>query len=169
MDYCHTVQTDVIPHGLNGKVTAFGKAIPLYNMVWHDCLVCPSWINRDPESIGVVKDGLVVPELRDARLWALLWGGPPSFRAPATMEWNHPTETDFEGDAAFIASLRPIWEFSGDVGFEPITEWEMLAADSSVQRTVFGNGSSTEVNFSDGRYKIRRGRKTTEGRFAARK
>ena len=163
MDYCHTVQTDIIPHVLAGKIASFGKSIPLYNMVWHDCLVCPAWVTRDPAELGMVKDGLFVPVLRDQRLWALLWGGPPSFRTTATMEWRTPSEKDFKEDAAFIASLRPIWEFSGNVGFEPIVEWEMLRPDSSAQRTVFGNGSTAEVDFNSGEYRLKQGRKSIKG------
>lgn len=164
IDYCHTVQPDVVPHILSGKVLAFGKAIPLYNMVWHDCVVCPAWINQDRTKVAVVKDGLVIPETRDVRLWALLWGGPPAFRTK-TMDWGNFTEKDFEWDAEFIASLKPIWEFNGNVGYEPIVEWEMLSPDSSSQKTVFGNGSEAEVDFNSGCYKLKIGKKTIEGRF----
>ncbi|OGV56117.1 MAG: hypothetical protein A2X49_14515 [Lentisphaerae bacterium GWF2_52_8] len=166
MDYCHTVQPDVIPHILNGKVSSFGKAIPLYNMVWHDCLVCPGWINQDPKAQAVVKDGLVVPQLRDMRLWALLWGAPPALRT-RSMDWGTFTEKQSEEDAAFIASLKPIWEFNGAVGYEPIVEWEMLSADSTSQKTVFGNGAEAEVDFDSGRYKLRNGKKKIEGSFDA--
>jgi hypothetical protein len=163
MDYCHTVQTDIVPHVLVGKVASFGKSIPLYNMVWHDCLVCPAWACKDPDEIGVVKDGMVVPVVKDQRLWALLWGGPPSFRTTATMEWRHAGEKEFREDAEFIASLKPIWEFSGVVGYEPIVEWQMLAADSSVQRTVFADGSTAEVDFSSGAYRLKVGKKAVRG------
>ena len=166
MDYCHTVQPDIIPHVLGGKVAAFGKTIPLYNMVWHDCLVCPAWINQDPATVAVVKDGLVIPELKDMRLWALLWGGPPALRTK-TMCWGNFKEPDFKADAAFIASLRPIWDFNGAVGYEPIVEWEMLSPDASSQRTVFGNGFEAEVDFRSGRYKLTCGKRRTEGRFGA--
>ena len=164
MDYCHTVQPDVIPHILSDKISSFGKAIPLYNMVWHDCVVCPAWISQDRTKPAVVKDGLVIPERRDIRLWALLWGGPPAFRTK-TMHYGNFTEKDFECDAAFIASLKPIWEFNGNVGYEPIVEWEMLSPDSASQKTVFGNGSEAEVDFNSGRYKLKIGKKTIEGRF----
>ncbi len=164
MDYCHTVQPDVIPHILSGKISSFGKAIPLYNMVWHDCLVCPAWINQDSETSAVVKDGLVIKELRDLRLWALLWGGPPAFRT-RTMEYGTFSEKQFEEDAAFIADLKPIWEFNASVGYEPIVEWKMLSSDSSSQMTVFGNGAVAEVDFNSGRYKLKCGKRKIEGSF----
>jgi hypothetical protein len=164
MDFCHTVQPDVIPHVLAGKIQSFGKSIPLYNMVWHDCLVCPGWINQNPGATAVVKDGLVIPERKDMRLWALLWGGPPAFRT-TTMGYGSVTEKDFKTDAAFIISLKPIWDFNAAVGYESIVEWKMLSQDSMKQRTVFSNGAMAEVDFSSGRYKLAYGKKKTEGRF----
>lgn len=164
MDYCHTVQPDVIPHVLTGKVPAFGRSIPLYNLVWHDCLVCPAWINQDPSAQAVVKDGLVVPQLKDMRLWALLWGGPPAFRTHA-MDWTR-KDPDLKPDAAFIASLRPIWEFNGAVGYEAITGWEMLSADGMAQRTTFANGATAEVDFASGRYRLQWGKRKRSGVYA---
>ena len=164
MDYCHTVQPDVIPHILAGKLPSFGKTIPLYNMVWHDCLVCPAWINQDSKKAAVVKDGLVIPELKDLRLWALLWGGPPAFRTK-TMDWGKFSNIQFQEDASFIASLKPIWEFNRTVGYEPIVDWEMLSPDSSSQKTVFGNGAEAEVDFNYGHYKLKFGKKKIEGKF----
>jgi len=99
------------------------------------------------------------------RLWALLWGGPPAVRT-RTMEYGNYTEKQFGADAAFIRSLKPLWEFNGVAGYEPIVGWEMLSSDGSSQKTVFGNGAEAEVDFSSGRYKIKRGKKTSEGSFA---
>ncbi len=167
MDYCHTVQPDVIPHVLAGKVSSFGRTVPLYNMVWHDCLVCPAWINQNPAAAAVVKDGLVIPELKDMRLWALLWGGPPAFRTHS-MDWFKVTDANLADDAKFIASLKPIWDFNGAVGYEPIVGWETLSSDASAQKTVFGNGAEAEVDFASGRYRLKTGRRKTEGVFHTR-
>jgi hypothetical protein len=164
MDYCHTVQPDIIPHVLRGKVPAFGVSIPLYNMVWHDCLVCPSWINQNPHEQAVVKEGMVVPQTRDARLWALLWGGPPALRT-RTMDWGTYADRDFETDAAFIASLKPVWEFNGAVGFERVADWELLSPDGLRQRTVFENGAEAEVDFAGGGYRLKVGKKRSKGIF----
>ncbi len=164
MDYCHTVQPDAIPHCLAGTVEAFGVSIPLYNMVWHDCLVCPSWINQNPKARAVVKEGMVVPQTKDARLWALLWGGPPALRT-RTMDWGRHDARTYEEDAAFIASLRPVWEFSGAVGYEAVADWTMLSDDGMAQRTVFANGDEAEVDFGRGAYRLKRGRRRVSGSF----
>ncbi len=165
MDFAHTVQSDVIPHALQGKTEAFGQTIPLYAMVWHDCIAVPGWIEMDPQAAPVVREGCVVPQVRDSRLWTMLWGGFPSFRT-RHLEWHPlegPMEQSLAAEVAFVKGLRPIADFNGHIGFEPLTEWKM-SSDGMEQSTVFGDAGRVTVNFAEKTYNMQAEGFINEGR-----
>ena len=166
MDFAHTVQADLIPHPLQGRTTAFGISIPLYAMVWHDCVMVPGWIEMDAGAGAVIREGCVVPQTNDMRLWTMLWGGIPSFRT-RHLEF-HPIEGNMEtalaAEAAFIKSLHPIADFSAHVGFEPMTEWRM-SPDGREQTAVYAGGGCATVNFADNTYRLKAEGFLEEGRF----
>lgn len=162
-DFCHTVQPDSMPHQLVGKVPSFGKTIPFYNMVWHDCVICPAWIDQHRRG-AVIKEGLVIPEKKDLRLWALLWGGIPAYRGDS-QENSHVDDSVIEKDAEFFLGLKIISDFNANVGYEKITDWEMLDDAGMIQKTTFANGSTAEVDFNTGGYKLSFGGKKVKGSF----
>lgn len=156
MDFCHTVQPDVVPHVLLDTMKTFGKSIPLYSMVWHDCLLIPAYINihRQKNGCAVIKDGLVIPEKFDMRLWCLLWGGLPSYRLDIQENMTIPPDHDFDADGELVNGLKILSDFHGRIGYESITDWQMLDELGAVQKTTYSNGDSALVNFITGEYTL---------------
>ena len=138
LDFCHTVQPGNCPFDLREKLNGpLGIPFPLYALVWHDCLVVPSWIEQD-------KPG-------NSFLWGLLWAGIPSVR-PHGFDCNLKPYT--KHSAEFVRSLKPMQELSEKSGFEEITGWKMLDSKGKIQQTVFSDETSVQVDFNSGRYII---------------
>ncbi len=165
MDFCWGVTPEWIPHVLKDKVSAFGISIPLYALVWHDCITVPGHITQEEKS-AVIKDGCETNAKTDMRLWTLLWGGIPSV-LPFTLD--NPGKMDLDADVEFIKSLKVISGLHEKVGFESMIDWRMLAPDGSIQQTSFSDGTAVTVNFKDKNYKIKINRKMKEGTFQDRK
>jgi hypothetical protein len=153
VDFCHTVQPDVIPHVLRGTVASFGTSIPLYAMVWHDCMVVPGWIDMQ-KSPANIREGCVVEEKRDMRLWTLLWCGIPSFRTPSCdVACDAPDPGDVSDEIAFVRQLDVIARFHAIAGFDPMTHWESTP-DGLVQTAVYGDDGSVTVDFRRNHYRL---------------
>ncbi|MCM8757414.1 MAG: DUF5696 domain-containing protein, partial [Candidatus Omnitrophica bacterium] len=137
LDFCHTVHPGNCPFDLRKKLEnkPLGIPFPLYALVWHDCLVVPSWIDQKNP--------------KDAFLWGMLWGGIPSVR-PEGFECNFSPYR--KSSAEFVRDLKPLQGLSEKVGFEAMIDWKMLEEAGQVQQTVFSDGTEVEVDFSSGAY-----------------
>lgn len=127
LDFCWTVNVGVCPTDLKEKINGpLGDPIPLYNLVWHDCLVQPEFFS-------------ISDKTPDTRLWCTLWGGIPSVGVS-----DQP-----ERDAALVRSLMPICRLHESVGFEEIVNLEILDTDRKVMRSSFGDGTQVTVDLND--------------------
>ncbi|HOJ30973.1 MAG TPA: DUF5696 domain-containing protein [bacterium] len=139
LDFCHTVHPGSCPFDLREKLQnrPLGIPFPLYALVWHDCLVVPSWIEQEKPA--------------ESFLWGILWGGIPSVR-PHGFDCNLAPYSKQSSD--FVCSLKPMQELAKKVGFEEMVDWEMIDDRGKIQRASFGNGTQVSVNFIDGTYSI---------------
>ena len=165
MDFCHTVQPEVIPHVLRGRVAAFGTPIPLYAMVWHDCVTVPGWIEQRRQA-AVIREGCIVEDRHDMRLWTLLWCGIPSCR-PSSLElpMPRPAPADPAADIVFLRGLQPILDFSAAAGFDAMTHWESTP-DGLQQTAVYGNDATVTIDFARQHYRLAAPKLKQEGTFA---
>ena len=120
----------------------YGIPIPMFNLVYHDCLIIPWMMEKLPEE--------------DYMLYALLNGGAPYLvRDPAYMgidgaftpEEEMPWKTHLE-------RVRVVSDFHEKVGEAELVRHEILDEKGYRQRSSFANGYSVEVDFKEGRYQI---------------
>ena len=120
----------------------YGILIPMFNLVYHDCLIIPWMMEKLPEE--------------DYMLYALLNGGAPYLvRDPAYMgidgaftpEEEMPWKTHLE-------RVRAVSDFHEKVGEAELVRHEILDEKGYRQRSSFANGYTVEVDFKEGRYQI---------------
>ena len=120
----------------------YGIPIPMFNLVYHDCLIIPWMMEKLPEE--------------DYMLYALLNGGAPYLvRDPAYMgidgaftpEEEMPWKTHLE-------RVREVSDFHEKVGEAELVRHEILDEKGYRQRSSFANGYTVEVDFKEGRYQI---------------
>ena len=120
----------------------YGIPIPMFNLVYHDCLIIPWMMEKLPEE--------------DYMLYALLNGGAPYLvRDPAYMgidgaftpEKEMPWKTHLE-------RVRAVSDFHEKVGEAELVRHEILDEKGYRQRSSFANGYTVEVDFKEGRYQI---------------
>ena len=120
----------------------YGIPIPMFNLVYHDCLIIPWMMEKLPEE--------------DYMLYALLNGGAPYLvRDPAymgidgafTLEEEMPWKTHLE-------RVRIVSDFHEKVGEAELVRHEILDEKGYRQRSYFANGYSVEVDLKEGTYRI---------------
>ena len=120
----------------------YGIPIPMFNLVYHDCLVIPWMMEKLPEE--------------DYMLYALLNGGAAYLvRDPAymgidgafTVEEEMPWKTHLE-------RVRTVSDFHEKVGEAELVRHEILDEKGYRQSSHFANGYSVEVNLKEGTYRI---------------
>ena len=120
----------------------YGIPIPMFNLVYHDCLIIPWMMEKLPEE--------------DYMLYALLNGGAPYLvRDPAymgidgafTLEEEMPWKTHLE-------RVRLVSDFHEKVGEAELVRHEILDEKGYRQRSDFANGYSVEVDLKEGTYRI---------------
>lgn len=120
----------------------YGIPIPMFNLVYHDCLIIPWMMEKLPEE--------------DYMLYALLNGGAPYLvRDPAymgidgafTLEEEMPWKTHLE-------RVRAVSDFHEKVGEAELIRHEILDEKGYRQRSSFANGYSVEVDLKEGTYRI---------------
>ena len=120
----------------------YGIPIPMFNLVYHDCLIIPWMMEKLPEE--------------DYMLYALLNGGAPYLvRDPAymgidgafTLEEEMPWKTHLE-------RVRAVSDFHEKVGEAELIRHEILDEKGYRQRSSFVNGYTVEVDFKEGTYQI---------------
>ena len=113
---------------LGGKNSnAVGWQIPLFNLVYHDCVVIP-WIGKKGSRGG--------------------WGitGKDSGYAHASLNAN-PVYLSIEADKEAIDEAVRVCEVAEKLTHARMVRHEYLSADGRLQRTTFSDGTKITVNF----------------------
>ena len=110
--------------------------VPLFNLVYHDCVMIP-W-KMEAGEWGI-------PEGTTGFLHCLLNGGMPYMS----------DEAEGEALAENIWQWRVISELHQQVAMEKMTDHQFLSADRKQQRTVFSDGTAVTVAFDTGAFEIR--------------
>ncbi|MEG1595339.1 MAG: DUF5696 domain-containing protein [Lachnospiraceae bacterium] len=120
-----------------------GLAVPLFNLVYHDCLIVPWMMDK-------------VSETEDYMLYALLNGGAPYFIRDGAY-----ANTDGSFDTAFTFTEREAYERCAIVAslHEKIAKSEMIShefvnGNPSIQQTTFRNGYRVLINTEAQTYQI---------------
>ena len=120
----------------------YGIPIPMFNLVYHDCLIIPWMMEKLPEE--------------DYMLYALLNGGAPYLvRDPAYMGIDGAFTP--EEEMPWKTHLERVWavsDFHEKVGEAELVRHEILDEKGYRQRSSFANGYTVEVDFKEGRYQI---------------
>ena len=111
----------------------FGTAVPLLNLVYHDCILIP-WAFADSGVWGL-------PENESGILHCLLNGGLPA--------------VNFALKQTDIPALELICRLNEEVAFARMTSHEILNSSAKLQKTVFSTGTSVTVDFESGSYNIK--------------
>ena len=122
----------------------FGIPVPVFNLVYHDCLIIPWMMEKFPEE--------------DYMLYALLNGGAPYLiRDPAY------TGIDGAFDSGDSLSreekrtrVKTVTDFHRKVAEAELLRHEILDEKGYRQKSTFANGYSVEVDFQEGSYRISR-------------
>ena len=113
--------------------------VPLYNLVWHDCVIIP-WF--------MAAGTWGMPEGTTGFLQCLLNGG---------MGYM---DEYLEGEALLenIRQWKQISELQEHVAMEQMVDHAFLNEDRTRQRTTFSDGTTVEVDFAANTYQIRYGK-----------
>ena len=121
-----------------------GIPVPLFNLVYHDCIIEP-WMMDRPN------------EREDYMLYALLNGGAPYLRRDAA----YPNlDGAFDGAESpgleeTVRRCRVVAQLHEKVAKCELLRCDLLAEDGSVQRTTFSDGTQVTVDFVNRTYEIR--------------
>ncbi len=120
----------------------YGIPVPLFNLVYHDCLIEPWMMDR-------VSDG------EDYMLYALLNGGAPYLlRDGAYPNFDGSFKTVGLGLREDIRRCSIVCELHERVAECEMVRHEMVDGDYSVQRTVFSDGTTVTVDLRKQTYQI---------------
>lgn len=112
--------------------------LPLWELVYHDCVVA-QWYWGDYNN--------KLPSLWEKRdLFNLLYGTPPMFMFDRKL-WQSQKDR-------FVQSYRNTCPYVRAVGYQEMTDHQILTKDRNVQRTVFANGVTITVNFGAAPYQL---------------
>lgn len=119
-----------------------GVRIPLWDLVYHDCVV-GTWYWGDVP--GFMHR--VWPELADMKdCYTLLYGA-------TSLVWREADRgygwLDDRGRARLLQTLHYTAHFHRRVAFDRLTDHEFLSTDGTLQRTRFSSGASVLANFSE--------------------
>lgn len=109
------------------------RRVPLWELTYHDCMMAFPYWGDSTESAPALT--------RRRTLYACLFGCPPLYSF---------SMKDFEAlKPAILESYTEITRINRKVGTLPMTNYEVLADDYTVQRTTFGNRYRVTVNFNN--------------------
>lgn len=121
-----------------------GLAVPLYNLVYHDCVIQPWMMEK-------------VSEEEDYMLYALLNGGAPYLVRDAAypnidgaFDENVKISLEEQIERAKVVSV-----FQEKVGKREMLRHEFVDGNPKVQKTTFAGGISVVVDFEKQKYEIR--------------
>lgn len=120
----------------------YGYRVPLWELVYHDCVVA-YWYWGDYNN--------KIPSVWDQRdLFNILYATPPMFMFDRNF-WE-------QNRGRFRQSYRNITPAVLAAGFEEMTDFRFLTKDRSVQQSVFANGTRITVNFGRKAFKTAAGK-----------
>lgn len=121
--------------------TSIGIGIPLFNLVYHDCIILP-WMMEKNNA--------------DYMLYALLNGGAPYLRRDAAypnidgaFENNNLTEKEMQERSLIVS------KFHETIAYEEMIKHELLDSNGKIQRTTFANGTSVTIDLNTNTYEIK--------------
>ncbi|MDO4295384.1 MAG: DUF5696 domain-containing protein [bacterium] len=120
-----------------------GIPVPLFNLVYHDCVIEPWMMDKNSET-------------EDLMLYALLNGGAPYLiREGAYANTDGSFESEYQFSLAEQAERCAIVaKLHEKVAEQEMLRHELLTADGSRQRTVFADGTKVTVDFIKNTYEI---------------
>ena len=122
---------DKAPERVAKFQTGHGYRLPLWELVYHDCVVA-QWYWGDYNN--------KLPSLWDRRdLWNALYGTPPMFMFNQKI-WAANKDR-------FVKSYQTATTVARATGYSAMLSHEWLTSDHAVQRTRFANGVEVTVNF----------------------
>lgn len=128
-------ELDVAPADLEKFQTGHFYRLPLWELVYHDCVVA-QWYWGDYNH--------KIPGLWDRRdLWNALYGTPPMFMF--FLDWSRWEKNK----ARFVQSYKTATPVARATGYAELLTHEWLTPDRAVQRTRFANGVSVTANFGE--------------------
>ena len=129
---------DEAPEQLAKFQTGHYYRLPLWELVYHDCVVA-QWYWGDYSN--------KLPKLWDRRdLINVLYGTPPMFMFDRKF-WQ-------EQRQRFVESYRTVAPVARATGYAEMLSHRWLTADHTVQETRFAGGVTVTVNFGDRSYKL---------------
>ena len=119
-----------------------GIPVPLFNLVYHDCVIEPWMMDR------VSKD-------EDYMLYALLAGGAPYL----VRDGVYPnTDGAFDGEKISLEEMtercRVVTELHEKTALLELVRHECMTADGSVQKSEFSDGTYVICDFAEQIYEI---------------
>lgn len=113
-----------------------GIPVPLFNLVYHDCLLTPWMLDK----------GYGIPEGQSGMLHALLNGG-MAYISDGTIPGGEALD-------AHLARCKVVSDFNRKVAYCELVKHELLTEDGNVRRSTFSDGSTVTVDFAKGTYEI---------------
>jgi hypothetical protein len=114
-----------------GSGPARGIPVPLFNLVYHDCLIVP-W--------SLTKGGWGIPDGESGFLYALLNAGTGYL--------------DIQANAEDIKKIKILLDLQQKLAFCQMVRHEFLDASRKHQRAVYSDGTIVEINLNDDTYSI---------------
>jgi hypothetical protein len=144
------IWTDPPPESLVKFQTGAFYRLPLWELVYHDCVVA-HWYWGDYDN--------KIPELWDKRdLFNMLYGTAPMFMFDRKFWTEHKDR--------FVQSYRNTCPLARSVGYSEMVGHQWLTSDALVQQTRFANGVIVTVNFGTEPYSLSADRKIAPGGFS---
>lgn len=139
--FCHYAPQEFMMH--EPGTPKQGLPVPLYNLVYHDCVIQPWMMDK-------------VSEEEDYMLYALLNGGAPYLIRDAAYPnidgaFDSGVEMSMEEQ---IARCRTVCEFHEKVGKCEMVRHEFVNGNPGIQKTTFSNGAAVLVDFEKQTYEI---------------
>ena len=127
-----------VPEQISKFQVGYGYRLPLWELVYHDCVVA-QWYWGDYNN--------KLPAVWDKRdLFNALYAAPPMFMFNRDV-WA-------KNKDRFVASYKATCPVVRAVGYAEMTDHKFLTPDRAVQQTVFANGVTVTVNFGSAEYKL---------------
>ena len=134
---------DEVPERVAKFQTGHGYRLPLWELVYHDCVVA-QWYWGDYNN--------KLPKLWDRRdLWNALYGTPPMFMFNRQI-WAANKDR-------FVKSYQTAAVVARATGYSQMLSHEWLTPDHAVQRTRFANGVVVTANFGDAAWSLPGGKR----------
>jgi hypothetical protein len=129
---------DQVPENVAKFQVGYGYRIPLWELVYHDCVVA-QWYWGDYSN--------KLPATWDKRdLFNVLYGTPPMFMFDRAL-WEKDKQR-------FVQSYKNTAPTVRAVGYSEMTDHRFLTPDRSVQQSAFANGTTVTVNFGSQPYRL---------------